>query len=225
MRFDPRLLAVYLVTDHAQCAAAGRSVAATVAAAVGAGVRAVQVRAKDSRGAGFLDEVLAVADAVAGVPGGEQVALFVNDRVDVALAAHAAGVRLAGVHVGQDDLPAAVVRGLLWPGALLGVSVSTAEQTRAAEPHADYIGIGPFRDTATKPDAAAALAAGGVAALTVATTVPAVTIGGVAVADLPLLRTLGLVGVAVVSGICAAPDAAAAARAYVSGWTSGSEAA
>lgn len=219
MSLDPALLGVYLVTDHDQCAAAGRSVADTVAAAVSAGVRSVQVRAKDAGGAGFLNEVRAVADALAGVPGGDPVALFVNDRVDVALAAHAEGVRLAGVHVGQNDLPAAAVRRIVWPGALVGVSVATAGQLAAAEPDADYLGIGPFRDTATKPDADPALGLDGVAALTAAAGVPAVTIGGVGVADLPLLRTLGLAGVAVVSGICAVGDPAAAARAYLAGWT------
>ena len=102
--------AVYLVTDADQCAASGRSVPDTVAAAVAAGVRAVQVRAKDAHGGGFLAEVLAVADALAATLGGEDTALIVNDRIDIALAARAAGARVDGVHVGQSDLPAASVR-------------------------------------------------------------------------------------------------------------------
>ena len=68
----------------------------------------------------------------AGVP------VIVNDRVDVALAAGA-----AGVHVGQDDLPAAAARRLLGPDRVLGVSVKTVEQAvRAQADGADYLGAG-----------------------------------------------------------------------------------
>ena len=68
----------------------------------------------------------------AGVP------VIVNDRVDVALAAGA-----AGVHVGQDDLPAAAARRLLGPNSVLGVSVKTVEQAMQAQADgADYLGAG-----------------------------------------------------------------------------------
>ena len=218
MSLDPTTLTVCLVTDAAQCADAGRSVAATAADAVRNGVRSVQVRAKDASGAAFLGEVTAVAAAIAGVPGGDDAVLIVNDRVDVALAARAAGVRVDGVHVGQSDLPASLVRAILWPGAVIGVSAATPAEIRAAEPFADYLGIGPLRDTATKPDADAALGPARVAELTAGTRLPAVTIGGVLPGDLPALREAGLSGVAVVSGICAAADPGAAARDYLRHW-------
>ncbi len=71
----------------------------------------------------------------AGVP------VIVNDRVDVALAAGA-----AGLHVGQDDLPAAAARQLLGPGPVLGVSVKTVEQAVQAQADgADYLGAGAGR--------------------------------------------------------------------------------
>ena len=74
----------------------------------------------------------------AGIP------VIVNDRVDVALAAGA-----AGVHVGQDDLPAAAARRLLGPGPVLGVSVKTVEQAlRAQADGADYLGAGAGTDPA-----------------------------------------------------------------------------
>lgn len=67
-----------------------------------------------------------------------QVPVIINDRVDVALAAGA-----DGVHVGQDDLPAALVRQLIGPDAILGVSCKTVEQARkAAADGADYLGVG-----------------------------------------------------------------------------------
>ena len=221
MSFDATTLAVCLVTDAGQCADAGRSVADTVADAVRAGVRSVQVRAKDASGAAFLDEVTAVAAAIAGVPGSDKVVLIVNDRVDVALAARAAGVRVDGAHVGQSDLPAASVRAILWPGAIIGVSAATPAEIAAAEPFADSLGIGPLRDTATKPDADAALGSARVAELAGLTQLPSVTIGGVGPGDLPGLRAAGLAGVAVVSGICATASPGAAARAYLDEWEAG----
>ncbi len=220
MTLDPTVLAVCLVTDSVQCTVTGRGVPATVAAAVAGGVRSVQVRAKDASGAAFLTEVTAVAGAIAGAPGGDECLLIVNDRVDVALAARARGVRVDGVHIGQSDLPADVVRAMLWPAAIIGVSAATPGEIRAAEPYADYLGIGPLRDTATKPDADPALGVVRVAELAAFTRLPAVTIGGVLPDDLPGLRAAGLAGVAVVSGICAASDPGGAARRYLDRWAS-----
>ena len=74
---------------------------------------------------------------------------IVNDRVDVALAAGA-----DGVHVGQDDLPAAEVRALVGPTLLLGVSAATVEEAVGARrAGADYLGVGSIYATATKPNA------------------------------------------------------------------------
>ena len=67
-----------------------------------------------------------------------QVKVLINDRIDVALATDA-----DGVHVGQDDIPAAVARRLLGSSKILGVSVKTVEQARLAErAGADYLGAG-----------------------------------------------------------------------------------
>ena len=73
--------------------------------------------------------------------------LIVNDRPDVALLAGA-----HGVHVGQDDLPPLLVRQLIGPGMLLGVSTHNMEQAQAAQSAgADYIGCGPIFKSPTKP--------------------------------------------------------------------------
>ena len=87
--------------------------------AVQGGATVVQLRDKDAAGGAFLREARAALEVcrAAGVP------LLINDRVDVALA-----VGADGVHVGQDDLPAAAVRRLLGPDLVLGVSVKTPEE-------------------------------------------------------------------------------------------------
>jgi len=211
----PRVdLSVYLVTDSTLAASRRRGVVDTVASAVAGGVTAVQVREKGFAAAEFLDTVLQVAEVL---PDG--VALFVNDRVDVFLAARAAGARVTGVHVGQSDLPVVVVRELVGTEALIGVSAATpAQLVAAATTGADYVGIGVLRPTSTKTDAPPPLGVAGFARLAEATGLPAVAIGGVTVHDLAPVRAAGGAGVAIVSGICAAEDPRSAAESFAAAW-------
>lgn len=216
MTATPVDLSVYLVTDAAQCRARGRSVAETVAQAVAGGVTAVQIREKHADGGDFLRTVTEVAAVLP-----EHVALIVNDRVDVFLAARAAGLRVSGVHVGQSDLPPAAVRALIGPHAVLGLSAATPDELRAAarDPAAvHHVGIGALHATRTKSDAPPSLGHDGFARLARSSELPAVAIGGVNPADVPHLRLAGAAGAAVVSGICAAEDPRAAARAYALAW-------
>nr|WP_240897319.1 thiamine phosphate synthase [Kineococcus vitellinus] len=196
---------MYLVTDTALCGP--RGVPDVVRAAVAGGVSAVQVRAKD---VGDRDR-LALVRAVRAVLEGTGVALLVDDAVDVALLAGA-----DGVHLGQSDLPAEEVRRLA-PQLLLGLSVSTVEEARAAGP-VDYLGVGPVHATATKPDAAAPLGAAGVRAVAAATDLPCVAIGGIHLDTLEELRGTGTAGVCVVSEVCAAEDPERAARELRARW-------
>ncbi|MEU1621631.1 thiamine phosphate synthase [Streptomyces sp. NPDC005722] len=209
-------LSVYLVTDAALCRARGRGVAETVARAVAGGVTAVQIREKHADGGDFLRTVTEVAAVLP-----RRVALIVNDRVDVFLAARARGVHVTGVHVGQSDLPPADVRELIGPDAVLGLSAATpAELLAAARDPAGvhHVGIGALHATRTKADAPPSLGHDGFARLARLSALPAVAIGGVEPADLPRLREAGAAGAAVVSGICAADDPGAAAREYAAAW-------
>ena len=205
-------LSVYLVTDAEQVARRGRELPDVVAAAVAGGVTAVQVRDKSATARDFLSSVTRVADVL---PDG--VALFVNDRVDVFLAARANGVRVTGVHIGQDDLPLPVVRTLVGPTAVIGVSAAAPDELAAAGP-ADYVGIGALHATRTKPDAPPALGVDGFARLAALTPLPAVAIGGVTVADIAPLRAAGAAGAAVVSAVCDADDPRAAAASLSRAW-------
>ena len=95
------------------------------------------------------------------------------------------------------------------------------EEAAAAAPHADYLGVGPLVDTATKPDARTSLGLAGIAAVCASTPLPCVAIGGIDVAVTPRLREAGAAGVAIVSGICAQPDPGAASAAYLDAWRAG----
>lgn len=194
-------LGLYLVTD--EHLAAGRSTVEIVRAALRGGVDMVQLRGKDLpiREQLALGEQLRQLTREAGVP------LIINDRVDLALALDA-----DGVHVGQDDLPAAVARQLLGPEKIVGVSAATAEEAQAAQDAgADYLGVGAIYGTATKLDAGAATGPDLIRQIKAAVDLPIVGIGGIKAANAAPVIAAGASGVAVVSAIVAAADPADAA--------------
>lgn len=209
-------LSIYLVTDGAQAAGRGHDITAVVEEAVAGGVTTVQVREKHAP----AREVLALVETlVERLPG--HVPVLVNDRVDVFCAARARGVGVAGVHIGQGDLPVEVVRELVGPDAIIGLTANTAAEIAAAEAadvRIDYVGIGVVRATSSKADAPEAIGVAGVGALARGTALPAVAIGGIVVDDVPGLRTEGLAGVAVVSWICAADNPRTAAEELTRAW-------
>jgi len=176
-----------LVTDDRLVA--GRDLVALARAAEAGGVTSVQLRLK----AASAREQVALARALVAAL---RVPVLLNDRPDIALAAGA-----AGVHLGADDMPVALARAIAPPGFVIGASVgSDAEAAAAVE--ADYWGIGPWRDTATKAAAGAELGANGFARLAqLAGGKPCLAIGAVRPDDVPLVHRAGGAGVAVVSGI------------------------
>lgn len=195
-------LRLYLVTDRDL--SLGRPLTDVVASAVRGGVTAIQVREKTLGGRAFLDEITALQRLLAG----SGVPLFVNDRVDLALAAGA-----DGVHVGQEDLPAADARRLIGPKLLLGVSVATeSEARRAVAEGADYVSVSPVFLTPTKPDADTAVGIEGVERVRRAVpTSPLLAIGGIDAGNARSVVAAGADGVSVVSAIMAAADPEAAA--------------
>lgn len=194
------LLRLMLVTDDALVA--GRDLVALVQAAERGGVTSVQLRLKAA-------SPRALAEAARALIGAVRIPVLVNDRPDVALAAGA-----AGVHLGPDDLPAGLARRIAPPGFIIGASAGTVDEVAEAA-GADYWGIGPWRATMTKLDAGAALGADGFARIAgLAGEIPCVAVGAVQPGDVSEVRRAGGAGVAVISGILAAPDVEQAARAY-----------
>ena len=196
--FDLRLM---LVTDAAM--SRPRGLIATVLAAVAGGVTVVQLRDKQASDSELIATARALRHALAatGVP------LIVNDRPDVTRAAG-----LAGVHIGQDDGDPAKARALLGPDALIGLSVTRAEEIATVDPAiVDYVGLGPVFSTATKADAAPALGLDGMRAIGRRLPLPFVAIGGIDAGNAAAVIAAGAAGLAVVSAISAADDPRAAA--------------
>ncbi len=136
------------------------------------------------------------------------VPLVVNDDVMLAKRSH-----VAGVHVGQTDMPAEVARKLV-VNEWIGVSTHPPEQiTAAAAAGADYVGFGPCFPTATKGYTTGKTAAEVEAAVERAAKVrlPLFAIGGITTANLVPLRVLGVDRIAVSSAILQADDPRAAA--------------
>ena len=171
--------------------------------ATAGGATMIQVRWKD----GTPREMLQLAQTlVLALP----VPVLVNDRVDVALAAGA-----AGAHLGHDDPPLDALRPELPPGFLLGISVgSVAEAERVRAWPADYWSVGPCFATGNKPDAGRALGADGFAALArlAPEGTPVVGIGGITTGNAAAIIRAGAVGVAVIGAVIGAADPQDAAR-------------
>ncbi len=198
-RFD---LSLYLVTDHALCGE--RGLKATVSAALAGGVSMLQYRAKDRD----LRAALAEAAMLAELARERGVPFIVNDRLDIALAIDA-----DGLHVGQSDMPTLIARRLLGPEKILGLSVTGASELATVDPAiVDYVGLGPVFATATKSDAAPPMGLEGFRALRREIALPVVAIGGIGQDQAAAVIQVGADGIAVVSAICTATDATAAAR-------------
>jgi thiamine-phosphate pyrophosphorylase len=141
------------------------------------------------------------------------VKLIVNDRVEVAIATGA-----HGLHIGQGDGDPLTIRRRIGPGMILGLSVETEALARSVPRGIDYIGAGPVRATATKPDHATPIGFDGLARIVRTAALPTVAIGGIAHADAAAVKAAGAVGMAVVSAISRAPDPQAAMRALLDAW-------
>jgi len=171
------------------------------------GCDVLQLREKDAEAGDLLrwGEIFREATARHGV-------LFVqNDRPDVALALEA-----DGVHLGQNDLPPAVARGILGPDALIGLSCHSAEDHDRAPVEADYLTAGPVWATPTKPGRpGTGLELVRRAAETVER--PWFAIGGIDPSNLAEVVEAGATRVVVVRAVTEASDPAGAVRALLAG--------
>ena len=206
----PRL---YLITDRH--ATAGRPLTDVVAAALrglaGGGVPpgrvAVQLREKDLSGRALteLARALRAATAAAGV------ALYINDRIDVALAVGADGVHLGGTSL--DLAAAARVAGTL----AIAVSAHAPAQVTGLQSEAGgraaFALLGPIFDTPSKRRFGAPL---GTAAISEAARagLPVIAVGGIGPDRVRALRAAGASGVACIRAVMEASDPAAAVRTF-----------
>jgi len=191
---------IYAILSEAH--SAGRSNIEVAQALLQAGVRVIQYREKEKKAGAMLDECRTLREMTARAG-----AMFlVNDHVDLALLCHA-----DGVHVGQEDLPAACVRELLGPDRIIGLSTHSASQARAARTSgaADYIGVGPIFSTTTKKDVCDPVGLEYLDYVVHNVDLPFVAIGGIKEHNLACVRERGARMVCMVTEIVGAKDIAA----------------
>lgn len=173
-------------------------------AALAGGARVLQYRNKAASPALRLEQ----ARALQALCAARDVPLIVNDHLELALAAGA-----AGLHLGGEDGDIAAARAALGPDRLLGAScydrLELAEQALAAG--ADHVAFGSFFASAVKPGAVRP-APGLLAQAKRRFNAPVVAIGGITAANAPQLVAAGADAVAVISAVFAAPDVEAAAH-------------
>jgi len=196
-----QLRGLYVIIDPA--VAPARDEIEIARAALDGGARLIQLRDKTRQ----IGLQLPVAEALQALCRERGALFIVNDHVDLALAAGA-----DGVHVGQKDLPVAIVRRIVPREMLIGCSTNNAEEARRAEADgADYVSVGRLFPTGSKDDTRPATT-DTLRAVKAAVSLPVCAIGGINESNIDDVLAAGADMAAVIAAVIAAPDIAEAAR-------------
>ncbi|MCK8826035.1 thiamine phosphate synthase [Fuchsiella alkaliacetigena] len=176
----------------------GRSNIEVVESMLAAEVEIIQYRDKKKSKAEKYQQLLQIRELTKEA----EASLIVNDHVDLALA-----VEAEGVHVGQDDLPVEVVRELVGPEMIIGLSThSPTEAQEAQQKGVDYIGVGPIFATDTKEDVCAPVGFEYLEYVVENIELPFVAIGGIKEHNIKQVQQRGAECMALVTEILEAED-------------------
>ncbi|NRT79167.1 MULTISPECIES: thiamine phosphate synthase [Clostridium] len=192
---------IYLVTDRDLMST--ETLEEAVEKAIIGGCTLIQLREKDCSSLDFYNTAVRVKE----ITDKHNIPLIINDRVDIALAVDA-----AGVHVGQSDIPAAIVRKVIGNDKILGVSTGSVNEALEAEKNgADYLGVGAMYSTGTKKDADST-SMNELRKIRENVSIPIVVIGGINKDRVKDFKGIGIDGLAIVSAIIAKEDITTAAK-------------
>ena len=203
-----RIRGLYVIVDPAACR--GRSPIDVARMALDGGARTIQWRDKRRDKGDQINDALAIAALCR-----EHGAIFIeNDHADFALA-----VGADGVHLGQRDLPIDLVRPIVGPAMIIGISANTIDEARAAEAAgADYVAVGAIFATSSK-DVTRPASLGRLREVKAAVRVPVVAIGGISRDNVASVVAAGADAAAVISAVCGADDPCAAAAVLAAAFT------
>lgn len=207
----------------------GRPVVTIIKDAVEAGFTCVQIRSKIASARELIELTRQASDVIAQAGKSDVVALLMDDRLDVILAARKQGIKVDGIHVGQSDIPVEVCREYLGEDSIVGLSARTHELfayiKRADVSQVDYFGAGPLHETKTKPDCGldwdgkvVTRSFADISKLAKLSPIPVVVGGGVKLIDIPSLAQTGVHGFFVVTAVSEADDAKLAATDLIKTW-------
>lgn len=192
--FQPQGLYCITASEHSN----GRDNLDVVVQMISAGVTTIQYREKELE----MGEKYAQCLKIRALTQEAGVTFIVNDHVDLALA-----VQADGIHIGQDDMPVAVVRKLVGNNMLIGVSTHSPEQAqKAVQSGADYIGVGPIFETKTKKNVCAPVGLSYLAYAVAHVPIPFVAIGGIKEHNVQQVLDAGAPWVAMVTEITKADN-------------------
>ena len=185
-------LLLYAVTDRYWLN--GRKLKDDVELAILGGATMIQLREKNLP----IDEFIEEAKEIKEVCKKYDVPFIINDSLEVFKAVDA-----DGIHVGQNDMRADLVRKEIGPNKILGVSAETVEEAILAERNgADYLGVGTIFSTSTKLDAIN-VSREELARISYNVNIPVVAIGGINLNNIKELKNTMIAGVSIVSAIFA----------------------
>jgi thiamine-phosphate pyrophosphorylase len=188
---------LYLITDR-RLFTDNRSLFTAVEEALKGGVQAVQLREKDLE----VRELLQMAYELRELTSGYGARLFINDRVDVAMA-----VEADGVHLGASGMPAFAARKAAGEGMLIGVSAhSLAEAEKAEKEGADFVTLGPVFETPSKLKYGKPLGTGLLREVSATISIPVFAIGGIKPERVKNTLESGVSGIALISAILGSED-------------------
>lgn len=186
---------LYLVTDRDVLK--GRDLKKAVEESILGGTTLVQLREKNVSSKEFYE----IAKDIKSITDKYNVPLIINDRLDIALAIDA-----EGLHIGQKDLPASLVRKIIGEDKILGVSVNNIEDAlKAQRDGADYLGVGAIFPTKSKKDAENT-SIQTLKEIKNVVNIPIVAIGGIKETNIQKLKGTNIDGVAVISAILGKED-------------------
>ena len=173
------------------------------------GCRWIQLRMKDAP----VEEVIAKGKSLVDITRSYGAKLIIDDHVELV-----DEIGADGVHLGKNDMPVAEARAVLENTKIIGATANTFSDIIAAvKAGADYIGLGPYRFTQTKKKLSPVLGIGGYMDIMLRydereLTIPVVAIGGITDADVAVLMSTGIAGIAVSGTILNAQDPVEATR-------------
>ena len=194
-------LKIYAVTDRYWLN--GKELADDVEKAILGGATMIQLREKDLDFDSFVKEAFKIKEVCKKY----DIPFIINDSLEVFLAVDA-----DGIHVGQNDMRADLVREKIGKNKILGVSAETVEEAILAEKMgADYLGVGTIFNTSTKLDAIT-VSKETLTNICFAVDIPVVAIGGITKDNIKELKDTFIDGISIVSAIFAEKDIISATK-------------